>query len=121
MVGREDALAPVLDERQLRLVVGLEVRRAALPCFLVAGVRDVQHGALDRRTGTDRQMLVYARWRIKNEQARSLIPELIVTPRSVATRSTRFDAPTATTKHGGTSSRYSTIPTSRYAEQFKTR
>jgi hypothetical protein len=35
--------------------------------------------AADRRTGTDRQMLVYALWRIKND-ARSLILELIDDP-----------------------------------------
>src|SRR5207249_4615456 len=43
MVGGERALAGLLDERELRLVVALEVRRAALPRSLVAGVGDVQH------------------------------------------------------------------------------
>ena len=36
--------------------------------------------AADSRTGTDRQMLVFALWRVKNEQARSLILELIDDP-----------------------------------------
>jgi hypothetical protein len=48
-------------------------------------ITPAEHAALvelaaDRRTGTDRQMLVYALWRVKTERARSLIFELIVDP-----------------------------------------
>jgi len=43
MIDRERSLAGVVDERELRLVVALEVGRTALPLPLVAGVRDVEH------------------------------------------------------------------------------
>jgi HEAT repeat protein len=36
--------------------------------------------AADTRTGSDRQMLVYALWRVKSERARSLIIRLLDDP-----------------------------------------
>ena len=77
--------------------------------------------AADRRTGTDRQMLAYALWRVKNKQALHSSSSSSMIPTSVATRSTPFGAPMATTKHVDASSRYATIPTTGYVRQFKMR